>query len=262
MSAYFPPIENVPIFDPVLFSTPNSSDSGILSREEADRLYLQFPNGQGTETLPGLVVSGSATVNTNLFLDGTSGTNYIEFPDNTKQYTAAFNVSQQFQPKFVNYSNAQTGTVGYSSGPLVSFTNSWGRLDYAILRINQQGSYSNSGGDWQYYASTSGTMICRPYFMSAGGWAPLSSNIQYSNNGGSMFGPVLKPLYYSSNVNQGNGNSYFTIGGTDKDIRFYFKNKDSYNGWSTTIEIEYMGRSQSGGNVVFSTGEGTNNSLP
>jgi hypothetical protein len=314
MSAYFPPIDNVPIFDTVLFRTPNGDNNNTLTREEADRLYLQFPNGQGTETVPGLVVSGNANVNTNLIvsgnanvntnldvsgnanvntnlivsgnanvntnldvsgviyantnvvLDGTSGTHYLQFPDNTKQYTAA--ASQQFQPRFINYSNTQSGgsTVGYTSGPKVTFNGTWNLLDYAIIRVNQQGSYWNDSG-YDYYASTSGIMIFRPYYMGTGGWAPFNGNYQYPNNNkASVFGPAKKPLYYSSNVNQGEV-KYFVISGYDKVIEFlFYKSSTDWNSWSTTIQLEYICRSPSGGQVVFSNGDSpgtqTYNSLP
>jgi hypothetical protein len=91
MSAYAPPIENVPIFDSSLFSTPVND---TLTQAEADKLYLKFPLGQGAETIPSLIVSGAATTNgnagyaSNIIMSGTPAVNYQEYPDGTKQYTA------------------------------------------------------------------------------------------------------------------------------------------------------------------------------
>jgi hypothetical protein len=50
--------------------------------------YLQFPLGQGVETLPGLISLGDVDVGANIIMTGTAGLNYIQFPDDTKQYTA------------------------------------------------------------------------------------------------------------------------------------------------------------------------------
>lgn len=88
MSAYYPPTENVPIFDASLFRTTNDTTSEYLTKDEADRLFLQYPFGQGTETIPSLIVSNNQTIGGNLVMDGTSGTNYLEFPDGTRQYSA------------------------------------------------------------------------------------------------------------------------------------------------------------------------------
>lgn len=90
MSAYPPPIENVPIFDAGLF--PDSvSGTGGLTQSEADALYLKWPFGQTNETLSGsTTMTGQTTIlNSNLILDGVYNTNYLEFPDGTKQYTAS-----------------------------------------------------------------------------------------------------------------------------------------------------------------------------
>ena len=40
----------------------NSARGGLLTQEEADALYLKFPVGQGTESIPNLIVSGSSTL--------------------------------------------------------------------------------------------------------------------------------------------------------------------------------------------------------
>jgi hypothetical protein len=61
MSAYSPPVENVPIFDAGLFRTTNG-EGEFLTIAEANRLYLQFPFGQGTETIPAVNITGNATI--------------------------------------------------------------------------------------------------------------------------------------------------------------------------------------------------------
>ena len=70
MSAYNPPIENVPIFDSALFRGTNSETT--LTTKQADRRYLRFPIAQGNETLQGVVVSGTAQFNSTANFNTTS----------------------------------------------------------------------------------------------------------------------------------------------------------------------------------------------
>lgn len=91
MSAYPPPTEILPIFDSNNF---HLNGSETLTKAEADKLYLQFPIGQGTQTIPELLVSNDTTISGDcevggdLVLSGTASTNYIEFPDGSQQFTA------------------------------------------------------------------------------------------------------------------------------------------------------------------------------
>jgi hypothetical protein len=60
MSAYAPPIENVPMFNADNFSQSVISQ---LTSAEADKRYLQYPIAQGTETLKDITVNGFANFN-------------------------------------------------------------------------------------------------------------------------------------------------------------------------------------------------------
>ena len=88
MSAYFPHLENLPIFDASQFSIPNGDTAAFLTKSEADRSYLQYPFGQGEQNIPELIVAGSETIGADIIIDGTANTNYIEYPDNTRQCSA------------------------------------------------------------------------------------------------------------------------------------------------------------------------------
>ena len=85
MSAYPPPNENLPIFDSSNFiSATDANQIATLSQS-----FLRFPVSQGSETISGsLITTGQITAGANLVVSGTSGVNYIQFPDGTQQFTA------------------------------------------------------------------------------------------------------------------------------------------------------------------------------
>jgi hypothetical protein len=60
MAAYIPPSATLPIFDAAVFT----QNDAPLTIDIADGRYLKFPLGQGTETLPSLVVTGTTTTGT------------------------------------------------------------------------------------------------------------------------------------------------------------------------------------------------------
>jgi len=86
MATYPPPTEQLPIFDDTVFSSPTDD---ALTYDSAKKYFLTFPNAQGTENLQTTNVSGLLTCNANAKIAGTPLTNYLEFPDGTKQYSAA-----------------------------------------------------------------------------------------------------------------------------------------------------------------------------
>jgi len=264
-ASYYPPVENVPIFDSLLFSITNENQ--FLTEADANKLYLEFPNGQGNETIPDVIVNGNMTISQNLILDGTSGTNYVEFPDGSRQYTIPS--TPLFQPVYKNFADYNSSSsAGYSEGPLANFTGTWGIYDWAILRIRQQGCWNNTGSGWNNYASTSGILLCRPYYMT-GSWSVAgvgNGNIVYplniyADNFVASVSPTGSPVYFSNSVNNGTLTK-FVLNGVDNSFSFRFISNGITGGWQTTIGIEYMSRSVAGGNVVFITGTGTNNVLP
>lgn len=58
-SSVAPLFPQTPVFIPSFWS---SARNQVLTEEEADARYLRFPIGQGTESIPNLIVSGSSTL--------------------------------------------------------------------------------------------------------------------------------------------------------------------------------------------------------
>lgn len=82
MANYEPPTENLPEFNSSVFRTTTQS----LNIEEADARYLRFPLGQGTETLPGLGVSGTSNLDGATFEAGVSPAYEIKYPVNSGRF--------------------------------------------------------------------------------------------------------------------------------------------------------------------------------
>jgi hypothetical protein len=69
MATYQPPTENLPIFDPSVFT----SGDEVLTYNVALKNFLKYPNAQGTENLQAINVNGIAQFNTNVGI-GSAGT--------------------------------------------------------------------------------------------------------------------------------------------------------------------------------------------
>ena len=59
MAEYSPPIENLPIFDKLVFL----SGDEYITQNQADKRYLRYPNAQGTENLQAINVGGTSNFN-------------------------------------------------------------------------------------------------------------------------------------------------------------------------------------------------------
>jgi hypothetical protein len=131
---YPPPTEDVPIFDPLLFLEAVV----IAEGGGGGGSYLNFPFAQGKETMAEMDVTGVANFfsgitmtgalgedfknNQNIIMNGTSGTNYVQFPDSSKQYTAYTLPSPL--PASGNYTNSNI-TLN-ASGQITAISNGSG----------------------------------------------------------------------------------------------------------------------------------------
>ena len=118
MATYPPPTQTQAIFNSSNF---NTSTGDALTEAVANTLYLKYPISQGSETVTGdltvqdeltvtnrsyldggidvgstVLFNDSADFTTNIIMSGAASTNYLEFPDGTKQYSAAITVGPVF----------------------------------------------------------------------------------------------------------------------------------------------------------------------
>lgn len=79
MATYQPPSDNLPIFDPLVFSTGDEA----LTYNKAIKIFLKYPNAQGAETLQAITVNGTSTFNDNITQNGDNLINQTNISNNT-----------------------------------------------------------------------------------------------------------------------------------------------------------------------------------
>jgi hypothetical protein len=244
MSAYNPPVENVPIFDAGLFSTTNSSTSGFLTITEANRLYLQFPFGQGTQTIPAVNITGNATIGNNLILDGTPATNYLEFPDGTRQFTSA-TTTQTFPFATWTGYNLIAGNPIPPPYPTISFgnivsKNFWDGVVFRVVITLQTNQSSTTGTfDTNFLASFEATMTMFPkaFIDSAGANIPVFFN---NGIGATDTNFIYAPVSSSMSAYVANGRPYWATGILNSgNIAQYLTPSLTNNGSTSTIVFNF-----------------------
>jgi len=87
MSAYPAPTDLTPIFNTSQFQTPNTSG---LDTAYLDAHYVQYPTAQGNLNIPSAIIENGITTGASFIMEpnATPPTNFIQYPDGSKQYSA------------------------------------------------------------------------------------------------------------------------------------------------------------------------------
>ena len=198
MATYPPPnfLEPLSVFNPANWETLDIT----LTTETADTRYLKYPVAQGLETLQDIIVNGSSTFNnpatinntatfnntanfdTNIVMTGTALTNYLEFPDGTKQYTASGNL--------LTSNNTWTGTNAFNNvnpitttATMPATTDSSNKIPttawvQSAIQLNSSPILSSVGyypafnktiGTWQTFNTPTNTQFVDIYTIGGGG---------------------------------------------------------------------------------------------
>ena len=156
MSVYpAPPNQNGAIFNPSLWVV--SIVSGI-TEEYLSAHFVKYPVAQGNCNFSGIsnvgleVVDGTLTANQNIVIGGVSGTNYIQFPDATKQYTASTGGGGFTNPQ----PTLQITSTQVAPCPTAGLTNMFNTGGYASQFFsNVAYSYINIWVDFQTFVNPS-----------------------------------------------------------------------------------------------------------
>ena len=100
-SSVAPLFPKTSVFIPAYWATARAE---TLTQEEADARYLRFPTGQGTESIPNLIVSGTSTL-------GTTSTNALTATQFTAT-TGSYGSAQKFYANTSDTSPLQLTTTG------------------------------------------------------------------------------------------------------------------------------------------------------
>lgn len=164
MSFYPPPTEILPIFNPADYDT--AGNTGTEDIPFLSDYFLRFPVSQGSETIAGTLVSeGQITAETNLVMTGTALTNYIEFPDGTRQFTAGGGGGgDDLEAVLTAGNSAGSNTINMNGndisniGTITQLSSSG--IDQSIFLYKDVGSYTLAIGTGQPTVPPSFACIC------------------------------------------------------------------------------------------------------
>lgn len=122
MANYQPPTENLPTFNPEVFSQNDEP----LTIEEGTKYFLRYPNAQGTENLQTVNINGPLTVNSSTDLDTlfVSGTSSFENTISLTSTTASNRrvISSYYELSDINGNVNRTSEI-YQNSQILTITN-------------------------------------------------------------------------------------------------------------------------------------------
>lgn len=151
MATYQPPIENLPIFDPSVFTTGNEA----LTYDEASKLFLKYPSAQGTEDLQAINVNGIATFNSDIIQNGSETNNIVQNTRDTNTNENIFRKTDIYgdlnlrRPNTTNGGAMRLWDVNGTTGNSSQLYNTG--TQFAIVNLNNSGQITlntkDSGGN-------------------------------------------------------------------------------------------------------------------
>ena len=251
MSAYPPPKENVPIYNPKDFEFENIA----LTLADAKDYYLEYPTAQGKETLQETIINGALTCNDTATINDSLD---ISQPTNTLN---ALNIEND-EP---GYSIDATNRTGGAGGRLTITANATATKDNAITQSGDcviAGAINDFTGALtlvprspQYgvglrinYLSTTCYGIFKIASNSGGSAGPSTGILQFPD--GTSQTTAFTEQVYNYPMNWNNGNWYrlgspvpLNVGFTSAFVNIpslqVGSNLNHYAGFSITLEITY-----------------------
>jgi len=151
MATYNPPTEDLVNFDSSVFHSVNGD---TITQQQLDANYLKYPIGQGTETIPDLVVGGGASVGGNLGVSGDivlgPSASITKATNDLTLYTDNGDIVLQTGTN--NPVKVGNGSLRLNTTPIFLDTNNLQAIASSGTHINFQNSVSGSGFDFKTYS--------------------------------------------------------------------------------------------------------------
>jgi hypothetical protein len=187
MSSSAPPSYNVSVFIPSFWATANTN---ILTQAYADANYLKFPSGQGTESIPNLIVTGTTSLGTTTVTAPSAGDNSTRVPSTAWVTTAIASSSAGTATNLANgiasqipYQTSANNTSFIANGTSGQYLQSNGTSAPSFATLSQSIAlnnlyipfYPNSGSN----GVTNGLLYqtCDPALTDINGGLSLNSGI-------------------------------------------------------------------------------------
>ena len=195
MSSSAPPTYNVSVFIPQFWA---NTQSNTLTQAYADANYLKFPSGQGTETIPNLIVSGTTTLGTTTVTAPATGDNSTSVPSTAWVTTAiagssagtATNLAGGIASQ-IPYQTSANNTSFITNGTSGQYLKSNGTSAPAFATLSQSVALNN---------------LCVPYYPNSGSNG-VTNGLLYqtcdpalcnTNNGLSLNSGILIAVYLNA----------------------------------------------------------------
>ena len=147
MSSSAPPSYNVGIFIPQFWA---NTQSNTLTQAYADANYLKFPSGQGTETIPNLIVSGTTTLGATTVTAPATSDNSTRVPSTAWVTTAIAGSSAGTATNLANgiasqipYQSSANNTAFITNGTSGQYLKSNGTSAPAFATLSQSVALNN-----------------------------------------------------------------------------------------------------------------------
>jgi hypothetical protein len=191
-------------------------ETGTLNPNE----YLLFPIGQGVETLPALINNGDMTVGGNIVMTGTEGVNYIEFPDDTQQFTAYVQAGQLISTLPITALSTSTQNDYFAQVNIVSFPN-----NASTYNLN---AFSGGGQTSTVATNPTSPVTGQPYTNTVYGTSPSGIGISFTGV------PVVK--------GQSGGATYAVQIVSQPNLRNPFLNPDGVDRYSGSFSLNVVNK--------------------
>lgn len=186
-SSIAPKFPKTSVFIPAYWE---NARAGLLTQDEADLLYLKFPIGQGTESIPNLIVSGTTTLGITSATAPATADNSTRVPTTDWVNTAIINAGSKYTYTATNTLSSATSTAFpncFSSSPVynsydiyIVFNSTPVSFSFPTITMTFTGITPTSYSSFKTTTSSSATPTITNTWSNSNGYAWLADAVSQS----------------------------------------------------------------------------------